>query len=147
MANSTQGAAALLARVLISVIFLVSAFGKVTHPKETIGYIQSRGLPVAHAGLPVAVLAETLGGLSVLVGFRPRAGASLLLAFLVVVTLTFHNFWTYPPADQQMQSIQFLKNTAIMGGLLMVLALGAGPWTLDQRLRTARRQTPSVTQT
>jgi uncharacterized membrane protein YoaT (DUF817 family) len=59
----------------------------------------------------------------------------LLLVFIVIATLKFHNFWTYPEAEQQNQMIHFLKNVAIMGGLLLLMAHGPGPISVDRRKR------------
>ena len=73
------------------------------------------------------------GGLALLLGFHTRAAALLLFLYLIPTTLVFHNFWAYPPEQQQLQMIMFLKNLAIMGGLGMLVSFGPGPLSLDAK--------------
>ena len=61
-----------------------------------------------------------------------------ILAFLIPVTLTFHDFWTYPPEQQLLQSILFMHNLTLMGGLLLLLTIGPGPISLDHWKRARR---------
>ena len=68
-----------------------------------------------------------------MVGFKARWGALALLIFLVPVTLVFHNFWAVPPDQQQIQTVNFLKNLSIGGGLLIILGRGAGAFSIDER--------------
>ncbi|MEO1182839.1 MAG: DoxX family protein [Cyanobacteria bacterium J06636_28] len=86
-------------------------------------------VPLAGLVAIFTIAFQLLGGASLVVGYKARIGSGLLLAFLVPATLVFHN----PIADPT-QMIQFLKNLAIIGGLLMVIAHGAGPISLDNRL-------------
>jgi uncharacterized membrane protein YphA (DoxX/SURF4 family) len=87
--------------------------------------------------LSLAVALEILGGALVLLGLYARLGALVLLVFLVPVSIIMHNFWAYEGKEQTEQMINFMKNVAIMGGLTMVLALGAGPVSVDS-LRSAK---------
>jgi len=80
-----------------------------------------------------AILCEVLGGLSVLVGYRARIGAAALIVFLIPASLIFHDFWTLEGMEQQVQMVMFMKNLSIMGGLLLVMSLGTGPFSLDDR--------------
>jgi putative oxidoreductase len=82
-----------------------------------------------------AVGFELGGGFSVLLGYKARLGALALFLFLIPVTLTFHNFWTYPPEQQKMQMILFMHNLTLMGGLLLVLTFGPGPLSIDLKGR------------
>jgi putative oxidoreductase len=122
----------LVGRVCLSLIFLMSAFGKLTNWNGTAGYMASKNLPAIPVLLILAVLFELVGGLSVLTGYKARWGASLLVVFLLIVTPIFHNFWAVSGADQQNQMIHFLKNVAILGGLLQIVARGAGPASLER---------------
>lgn len=122
---TSSKAIAILGRVFLSAIFLVSGFGKLAHWKETESHIADRGLPAASLLLVGAVVFEITGGLAVLSGFKVRAGTLILLVFLTLATLFFHNFWTYPEAARQAQIIQFMKNLAIAGGLLTLFATSA----------------------
>ena len=118
---------ALTGRVFIATIFLASAFGKITNFQTTTEYMAAHGLPVVELLCAVAVVVEVLGGLSLVLGYYARGGAVALLVFMVPATLIFH-----ASPDQR---IQFLKNLAIMGGLLQVAAFGPGEISLDYRSR------------
>lgn len=95
--------------------------------------MQTQGMPIVPLFLLGAIGVEVVGGLSVLVGFFARLGALALFSFLIPTTVIFHAFWAVPEAHQQIQMIMFMKNLAIMGGLLMVVAFGPGPVSFDQR--------------
>ena len=123
----------LIGRVFLSVIFILAGLGKIGDWSGTAGYMASRGMPAIPLFLTLAIIFEVLGGFSLLLGFKTKIGALALFLFLVPATLIFHNFWTYPAAQQQMQMIMFLKNLAIMGGLLTLAAAGPGPLSIDAR--------------
>jgi putative oxidoreductase len=125
---SATDAAALLGRVMISAIFLLSAASKVTAPVMTIGYIQSVGLPFPQVAFAAAVLVELVGGLALIAGFQTRYTAAALAAFSLATALAFHN----QLADQN-QFIHFFKNIAMAGGLLQVIAFGGGRYSVDAR--------------
>lgn len=133
MFEKTQKYAPLAGRILLSAIFIQAGISKIFNWEATAGYMQSQGMPLVPLFLLGALGVEILGGLSVLVGFFARLGALALFLFLIPTTLIFHAFWAVPEAHQHIQMIMFMKNLAIMGGLLMVVAFGAGPVSLDQR--------------
>ncbi|KPH01870.1 LysR family transcriptional regulator [Pseudomonas sp. RIT-PI-q] len=126
----TQASASLIGRVLLSVIFILSGFSKLAAPAMMIGYIGSVGLPFPQLALALAVVVEIAGGLALILGFRARAVASVLALFSVFTALAFHSAL----ADQN-QFIHFFKNIAMAGGLLQVVAFGAGRFSLDARRR------------
>lgn len=140
-----QRYAPLAGRGLLSLIFLLSAAGKVANFSGTEQFMASKNMPLVPFFLVMAILFESLGGLSVLLGYKARIGALALIVFLIPATLIFHNFWDYQGMEQQMQMINFLKNAAIMGGLTLLLAYGAGALSLDGR-RTASPQSRGGTQ-
>ena len=117
-----------LGRLLIALIFILSGLSKIAAPANTIAYIQSAGAPLAPAAFAVAVIVEVIGGLALLVGFQTRLTAAGLAIFTLAAAILFHNNM----ADQN-QMIHFLKNVAITGGLLQVVAFGAGAFSLDNR--------------
>lgn len=138
MRDNLQAAAAPLGRVLLSAIFVMSGLGKIPQWDFYAGYMAGEGMVAVPFFLVAAMVFEIVGGLSVLLGVWPRVGAGLLVIFLIPTTLIFHDFWTYDdPMDRQNQMIHFMKNLAIMGGLLMVVALGSGCCSLGRR-RTDR---------
>jgi putative oxidoreductase len=109
----------LLGRVLLSVIFILSGLGKIPHFHDVAGMMAGKGIPLASVALAITLLIEIGGGLLVLTGFQARYAALVIALWLVPVTLVFHNFWASPAAQQQDQMINFLKNLAIIGGLLV----------------------------
>jgi putative oxidoreductase len=115
-----------LGRLLIALIFVLSGLSKIGAPANTIAYIQSSGAPFAPGAFAVAVIVEVIGGLALLVGFQTRLTAGALAIFTLATAVLFHNNM----ADQN-QMIHFLKNVAITGGLLQVVAFGAGAFSLD----------------
>jgi len=123
----------LLGRILLALIFLISGLGKIFDWQGTAGYMASKGMPLIPFFLLGAIVLELAGGLAVLLGFKARIGALLLIVFLIPATLIFHNFWTLTGMERQIQMIMFLKNLAIMGGLLLVVGLGPGPSSLDEK--------------
>lgn len=122
--------AALAGRVLISALFLLSGLGKVNAPGATIGYIGSVGLPAAALGFAIAVAIEIGGGLALMLGYRARLAAALMAVFSIAAAIAFHSDF----ADQN-NLVHFLKNVAVTGGLLQVVAFGAGKFSLDARRR------------
>jgi putative oxidoreductase len=124
---------AAVGRLLIAVMFILSGFGKIGAPEATQGYIASVGLPVPMLSYLLAIVVELGGGILLLIGFQTRIVSLVIAAFTFATALFFHNNF----ADQN-QMIHFLKNIAIVGGLLQVAAFGAGSLSLDaRRLRTA----------
>ncbi|TDX59402.1 putative oxidoreductase [Methylosinus sp. sav-2] len=119
---------AFVGRLLIAALFILGGLGKLAAPEATQGYIASVGLPAPLLGLAVAVIVEAGGGLLLLIGYRARLVSLVLAAFTLILAAIFHrNF-----ADQN-QMIHFLKNVAIVGGLLQIAAFGAGSFSLDGR--------------
>ena len=121
-----------LGRLLIALIFVLSGLSKIAAPANTIAYIQSAGAPFAPAAFAVAAIIELIGGLALLVGFQTRLVAAALAIFTLATAVLFHNNM----ADQN-QMIHFMKNLAITGGLLQVVAFGAGAFSLDNRRKSA----------
>ena len=124
-------ATTLLARVCLSSVFIFAGVGKFMHPDATAAYMASKNIPMVSLLLYVAALVELIGGLSILLGYKTRWGAFLLLGFLVVVTGIFHDFWNLTGELQKLQMIMFMKNLAIAGGLLYVIGCGAGGCSCD----------------
>lgn len=133
LVEKLQHVAPLAGRGLLSLIFLLSSVGKIMDWSGTAGYMASKHMPMVPFFLAMAILFELGGGLSVLSGYKARWGALALIVFLIPTTLIFHNFWAYEGMEQKMQMISFLKNTAIMGGLITLGANGPGPISLDER--------------
>ncbi|MGX1325213.1 putative oxidoreductase [Bradyrhizobium sp. USDA 377] len=127
MQNQTTTLAA-AGRVLIALLFLLSGLGKIAAPAATQGYIASAGLPAPLLGYLIAILIEAGGGVLLVIGYQTRIVALILAVFALAAGLAFHRDF----ADQN-QTIHFLKNVAIAGGLLQIAAFGAGSLSLDAR--------------
>lgn len=114
----------LIGRILISVIFLMAGFSKIPGYEATQGYMEAMGVPGAL--LPLVIVTEIVGAIAIIVGYKTRIAAFLLAGFSLISAMLFHfNF-----ADQT-QSILFMKNLAIAGGFLFLLANGAGYVSID----------------
>lgn len=125
----------LIGRILLGLIFVMSGISKISGFEGTQQHMASQGMPMTGFFLVSAIAVEVLGGLSVILGYQARWGAAALFAFLIPATLIFHtNF------GDQTQMIMFLKNLSIMGGLLFVVAYGAGPLSLSRSTDASYQQ-------
>jgi putative oxidoreductase len=127
-ATSQNSAAVLVGRILLSVIFILSGFAKLTSIAGTAGYFGSLGLPVPTVTAVVVALIELVGGIAVLVGFQTRIAALILAIFTIATAFVAHMNW----ADMG-QMINFQKNLAIAGGFLVLAAFGPGALSIDAR--------------
>ena len=118
--------APLIGRILIAQIFLMSGFGKIFDFAGTQQYMAGYGMPLTALLLFGAIVFELAGGFSLLLGYKARWGAILLIVFLIPTTLIFHT-----ALEERIQQIMFMKNAAIMGGLFVVAHFGSGPLSLD----------------
>lgn len=121
--------ASLVGRLLIGLPFAMSGFGKLAAYGATTTYIASAGLPAPPLAYAIAVLVELGGGLLLIAGYQARSVALAMAAFTLAAAVSFHNNF----ADQN-QMIHFLKNVMMAGGLLQIVAFGAGAISLDARL-------------
>jgi putative oxidoreductase len=126
--NNNQALLATIGRVLIAIIFIISGFGKISAPEATQGYIASVGMPVPFLAYIGAILIEFGGGILLIIGYRARLVAAIMAVFTVVAALYFHHAF-----GDQNQMVHFLKNISMAGGLLQVVAFGAGAFSLDNR--------------
>lgn len=148
MPDFAKGITTLVGRILLALIFLMSAVGnKIPNFSAVADLMKSQGVPLPSVLLTGAIVFLLVGSLSIVLGFKARIGATLLLVFLVLATYFFHDFWTWPEdamwilssnSDvkmpvQQVEMISFMKNLALMGAMLFIVANGAGPMSLDER--------------
>jgi len=116
----------LVGRILITSIFLVSGIGKIGNFAGTAGYMASKGIPMANILLVITIIIELGASAMIVLGYRARWAAAALFLWMIPVTFIFHNFWASPAAEKTVQSIMFYKNLGLMGGLLFLMAFGAG---------------------
>lgn len=128
----------LIARFALAPIFIMTGFSKLVDPVSTGQFIAAKGLPGATLLALAAGLVEVAGGASLLLGFQARWGALALVAFLVPVTLLFHNPIGLEGMAADREMIELLKNVAICGGLLSIAAVGSGPSSLDATIAAPR---------
>jgi len=124
--NTIQNFAELAGRVLLSAMFLLSGIGKITGYAGTQAYMASQGVPTDL--LPAVIAVEVLGAIAIILGWNTRVAAFLLGGFTLLSALIFHS-----NLQDQMQMIMFLKNVAIAGGFLFLVAHGAGALSLDRK--------------
>lgn len=115
-----------IGRIFISLIFLMAGISKITGYAGTADYMQAMGVPSVL--LPLVIITELLGATAIIIGFKTRLAAFLLAGFSVTSALIFHFDF-----NDQIQSVMFMKNIAIAGGMLFLVANGPGKWALDNR--------------
>jgi len=120
-----EKSADLIGRILIGSIFVHAGLSKIGTYAATQAYMSSAGVPGAL--LPVVIAVEALGGIALILGYRTRIVALAIAAFTLLAGFFFHR------APDPVQQVMFMKNLAIAGGLLILFARGAGPWSLDTR--------------
>ncbi len=127
-----QGAVVVLGRFFFALIFLMA--GASNFSRQTVGYAASQGVPLASIAVPFSGVLAIAGGLCILLGYRSKLGAWLIVLFLIPVTLVMHKFWTVTdPMMAQIQMIMFMKNVSMLGGSFLISQFGAGPFSLDAR--------------
>lgn len=133
--NALQNPLALIGRLLLAYVFIPAGFSKLGAGfGGTVGYIASKGLPMPEVGAVLAILAELGCGILLLIGFKTRWAALALAVFTLAAAFFFHNYWAVPAEQVMAQRINFNKNLAIAGGLLLLAAFGAGAFSVDGRL-------------
>jgi putative oxidoreductase len=129
---------ALVGRILIASIFLVSGFAKLTDTPGTVAHMAAMRIPYPETLALVAGAAEVLGGIAIVTGFLTRVASAGLILFMIPATLIFHGFWNYTGEERMPQMVNFMKNLGILGGLAVLMAQGPGRFSIDHRIRRAR---------
>lgn len=135
MSQSLQAPLAILGRLCLVAIFALSALSnKIPNFSNVVQEMAAAGVPFSTVALAGAIVFLLVGSVSVAVGYRARFGALLLLLFLIPATYYFHAPWrAATPADVAQQMIHLLKNLGLMGAMLLIMATGPGPGSLDAR--------------
>jgi len=119
-----QSLAAFVGRILLAAIFLWSGADKVMNYAGTLAYMKRAGLPYPEVLLFASAIVEIGCGAALVIGWKTRAAAAILVLWLIAATAMFHN-----PAAGVDAMIHFMKNLAIMGGMMMLFAFGPGAWS------------------
>lgn len=122
----------LLGRILICLLFLRSAFGKITGFSIVAAGMAKKGILFSEVLLIVAIFCEVAGSLALVLGWKARWGALLLIIFMMPVTLLYHDFWNAEAAQYRNQLNHFMKNVTILGALVFVMGMGSGPLSLEK---------------
>ena len=133
MFKTLQNPLSFAGRLLLAVLFLPAGIGKITGFAGTVGYIASVGLPFPTLGALAAIAVEVLGGLALILGLGTRWAALVLAGFTLLASFFFHAFWAVPAEAVMVTQLLFIKNIAVVGGLLTLAAWGPGAWSLDAR--------------
>lgn len=133
MFEKFQSPLALAARILIALLYVPSGFSKLMGFAGTAGYIGSVGLPFPELGAVIAIVVELGFGLALVVGFQTRIVALVMAVFTVAAGVFFHAYWSVPAEQVMINQIMFMKNIAIAGGLLALVAFGPGALSLDAK--------------
>jgi putative oxidoreductase len=133
MARRTGSWIVLLARLGLAALYLPSGFNKLLHIGSFANGLAARGVPAPTLLAILGAAVEFFGALAVLVGFRTRYAALLMIGFTIVASVVSHHFWDIHDVTRQMQYVQFMKNMAITAGFLFLFVHGAGPLSLDRK--------------
>ena len=134
MGNNLQSALALAGRLLFVALFLPEGIGKINDFGGIAEYISSAGLPFPSLGAGIAIAVEVGGSLALLAGFQTRLAAAAMAIFTIAAAGFFHKFWALSGNDAVVEHIMFFKDLAIAGGLCLLVAFGAGEWSMDSKL-------------
>jgi putative oxidoreductase len=122
----------LLARLALGGLFVLFGIRSIMAFAGSVGYFTKLGFPAPEAMVAVAIVIQILGGLALIIGWKTRWAAWLLVAYVVIATLMAHRYWEYDAAQYVAQMTNFYKNLAIIGGLLMIATFGPGSMSVDK---------------
>lgn len=134
-AAASGGIVLLLGRLAMAAIFVPSGFGKLTHLDGFAHLLAIKGVPMPGLLAVVGACVELFGSLCVVLGLKTRYAALAMAVFTAIAAVISHDFWTLQDAARATQYIQFMKNLAIIGGFLLLFAVGPGPYSIDRRGR------------
>jgi putative oxidoreductase len=122
----------LIARITMGILFIIPAVRQITTYAGSVKYFASLGFPAPEAMVVLAVVIEILAGVMIILGWKTRWAAWLLVLYVIVATAMAHRFWQFPEAQQFNQLNHFLKNLAVIGGLLYIITFGPGRISVDK---------------
>ena len=134
--NNVQSQMLLVGRILLALVFLVAGIRKLMAVAGTVAYFTKLGMPMPEVMVWVSIVIEIGTALLLIVGWQTRRAAWLVILFVAIATLMAHRFWQFDAAQYANQMNHFLKNVAIIGGLLYIAAFGPGALSVDGRARS-----------
>jgi putative oxidoreductase len=123
-----------LGRILLALIFILAGYNKIWTIDATVAQMASHGIPLANILVYGVVALELGGGVLLLFGLFTRWIGLALAFYVLVLAFTFHAYWVMPAAEARQQHAAFFEHIAIVGGMLYVVAFGAGAFSLDALL-------------
>lgn len=133
MDQAKQAYAILAARVCLSAVFIMSGLHKLFDFEGTVAQFAGLGLPLPSAATALTIIVWLAGGLGILLGYRARGAAILLIGYTLAATFIAHSFWMFPPEARTPHINGFFLNVAVIGGLLLVIAHGPGRHALGRK--------------
>jgi|SRR5579872_5606515 len=122
-------------RILLALIFVSAGINKLGATAATAAYMAGHGIPLAGVLVYGVILVELVGGLMLMAGLYARWIAGILFLYTLALAVIFHAYWAVPAAEARIQRGFFFEHLSMMGGMLMVVALGAGAFSLDALMR------------
>jgi putative oxidoreductase len=133
LSRSIANPLVLVARILLTAIFISAGLSKLSGFDGTVGYIASKGLPLPGLIAVLTIAVEVLGGIAIVIGYKARVAGLLLAIFTLLAGFIFHNFWAVPADQAYIQNMMFMKNLSMAGGLLLLTVFGAGGYSIDAK--------------
>lgn len=138
--NKLETPSILLGRALLGLYFILPGLQKISNYEGMIQYMEKFGVPAVDIMLPVTIALQLLLGLAVIIGFKTKIAAFLLAGMTLVISIFMHSFWNLPEGFEVARETQnFVKNMAIMAGLLVLSARGAGQFSIDNKMQLAKQ--------
>jgi len=134
MDQAKQDYVVLAARICLSAVFIMSGLHKLLDFEGTVAQFTSLGLPLPPAATVLTIVVWLAGGLGILVGYRVRDAAILLILYTLAATFIAHAFWTFPPEARTPHINGFFLNFAVIGGLMMMVAHGPGRHAVGRKI-------------
>jgi putative oxidoreductase len=131
--TANNAAYLLIARITMGILFIVPAIRQITGYQGSVKYFTSLGIPSPEVVVVIAVIIEIVAGAMLIVGWKTRWAAWALIVYVLIATAFAHRFWQFPEAQQFNQLNHFLKNFAVIGGLLYIISFGPGRLSVDSR--------------
>ena len=127
----------LLGRFLLGLYFILPGMQKISDFDKMSDYMQAHDVPLIAFLLPLTIIIQLSAGAALIVGYKGKIAAFLLACLTLIISIYMHDFWSMEEGVTRMHEMQnFLKNMAIMAGLLMVAAQGTGKLSVDNRVKT-----------
>jgi len=134
--NLIENACLLFGRLLIGLYFILPGIQKITQFDGMSQYMEKHNVPMISVLLILTIALQIAGGLAIIVGFKGKLAAFILAGLTLVISVYMHNFWNLPEGGNVGHETQnFVKNMAIMAGLLILAARGTGQFSIDKRKR------------